>query len=296
MRKPPFDDIRVRVAMQKLYDREKFNDKLFFNEYTLTNSYFPATPYANPGNPIVKYDLDGAIKLLEEAGYTSKNSEGFRMKDGKVLELELPFTQPSMERYLTIFQEDLKKAGIKLNLKQVDGTTNFKIGNERNFTMLTAAWGGQNPPSLDFNIISRTADDPNSTNWPGFKSQEVDKYAAQYNLEYDKKVRIQLVRKIDSIAVAAQPYIFGWYADYVRLEWHNKFGMPKWIVCRFDDYYGSTEAPIFQMWWFDPEKAQAYEEALTDKGKKMEVPEVVNKFWLDVAGRENKGENVVLNQ
>src|SRR4030095_12737051 len=102
--------------------------------------------------------------LLEQAGYTQKNSEGYRMKDGKALELELSFTQPSQERYLTVFQEDLKKAGVKLSLKQVDETTEFKIGNERNFNMIVANWGGQNPPSLDFNVISRTADDPNSTN------------------------------------------------------------------------------------------------------------------------------------
>lgn len=296
MRKPPFDDIRIRQAIQMLYDRKKFNEKLFFNEYKPTNSAFPATPYANQNNPVTEFSLDGAIKLLEEAGYTQKNSDGYRMKDGRVLELELPFTQASQERFLTIFQEDLKKAGIKLNLKQVDGTTNFKIGNERNFTMIMAAWAGQNPPSLDFNIISRTADDPNSTNWSGFKSKDVDKLAEKYNLEYDKKVRVKYVREIDSIFVAAQPYVFGWFADYIRLEWHNKFGMPKWIVCRFDDYYSSVEVPIFQMWWLDPQKYDEYQAALTNKSKKMEVGETINKFWLDVAERENKGENVVLNK
>src|SRR4030095_1938470 len=110
----------------------------------------------------------------------------------------------------------------------------------------------------------------------------VDKLAAKYNLEYDKKERIKLVRIIDSIIVAAQPYVFGWYADYARLEWHNKFGMPKWILSRFDDYYGGVEVPIFQMWWFDPEKNKAYEEALNDKGKKMTTEDVINKFWLDM--------------
>lgn len=296
MRKPPFDDIRVRQAFQMLYDRQKYDEKLFFNEYKLTNSFFSATPYANPNNPTVTFNLDEAIKLLEQVGYTQKNADGYRMKDGKVLEIELPFTQPSMERYLTIYQEDLKKAGVKLNLKQVDGTTNFKIGNERNFSAIVANWAGQNPPSLDFNIISRTADDPNSTNWSGFKNSNVDKLAAKYNLEYDKKERIKLVREIDSIIVAAQPYVFGWYADYTRLEWHNKFSMPKWILCRYDDYYSSTEVPIFQMWWLDPVKYADYQDAFMEKSKKMPKVELINRFWLDVAERENKGEAVILNK
>jgi ABC-type oligopeptide transport system substrate-binding subunit len=33
MRKPPFDDIRIRKAVTYLWDRNKFNEKLFFSSY-----------------------------------------------------------------------------------------------------------------------------------------------------------------------------------------------------------------------------------------------------------------------
>ncbi len=298
MRKPPFDDIRIRKAISMLYDREKYNEKLFFNSYTPVKSYFSGTVYENPNNPLIKFNLDSAILLLEEAGWKDKNADGYRMKNGKIFELELPFTQAGQERYLTIFQEDLKKAGIKLNLKQVDGTTNFKIGNEKNFTMLIAAWGGQNPPSLDFSVTSRTADDPNSTNWPGVKSQRVDELAALYNKTYDKKERVKQVREIDSIIVAQQPYAFAWYADYVRLLWQNKFGYPKWYLSRFDDYYGGSDwgGGVFSMWWVDPEKYSAYEDALKDNTKQLPVIAVDEKYWLTISDRENKGEEVHINQ
>lgn len=296
MRKPPFDDIRVRKAFAMLYDRDKYNDKLFYNSYTPTKSFFSSTPYENPGNPTVKFNLDSAILLLEQAGWKEKNSEGYRMKDGRIFELELPYTQPSQERYLTIFQEDLKKAGVKLNLKQVDGTTNFKIGNERNFTMIMAAWGGQNPPSLEFNLISKTADDPNSTNWTGIKNSRIDELANLYNTTFDKKERIKQVREVDSIVVSMQPYVFGWYADYSRLLFHNKFGYPKWIVSRFDDYYGGSEPSIFSFWWIDPEKFAAYEEAVKDKSKTLPTGEVDEKFWVDVENREEAGETVTISE
>ncbi|MBK6878460.1 MAG: ABC transporter substrate-binding protein [Ignavibacteria bacterium] len=187
MRKPPFDDKRVRTAFSMLYDRKKFNEKLFYNSYTPLKSFFSGTPYENPNNSLINFNLDSAILLLEEAGYKDKNDQGYRMKNGKVLDLELTYTQPSQERYLTIFQEDLKRAGIKLNLKQIDGTTQFKIGNERNFSMIIAAWGGQNPPSLEFNVISKTADDPNSTNWSGIKNPRIDELAQLYSTTFDKK-------------------------------------------------------------------------------------------------------------
>ncbi|MBK6505352.1 MAG: ABC transporter substrate-binding protein [Ignavibacteria bacterium] len=294
MRKPPFDDKRVRTAFSMLYDRKKFNEKLFYNSYTPLKSFFSGTPYENPNNSLINFNLDSAILLLEEAGYKDKNDQGYRMKNGKVLDLELTYTQPSQERYLTIFQEDLKRAGIKLNLKQIDGTTQFKIGNERNFSMIIAAWGGQNPPSLEFNVISKTADDPNSTNWSGIKNTRIDELAQLYSTTFDKKERVKQVREVDSIIISIQPYVLGWYADYTRLLFHNKFGFPKWMVSRFDDYYGGAEPPIFAFWWIDPAKFASYEEALKDKSKQLPTGEVDETYWVDVKKREEAGEVVTI--
>jgi microcin C transport system substrate-binding protein len=294
MRKPPFDDKRVRTAFSMLYDRKKFNEKLFYNSYTPLKSFFSGTPYENPNNSLINFNLDSAILLLEEAGYKDKNDQGYRMKNGKVLDLELTYTQPSQERYLTIFQEDLKRAGIKLNLKQIDGTTQFKIGNERNFSMIIAAWGGQNPPSLEFNVISKTADDPNSTNWSGIKNARIDELAQLYSTTFDKKERVKQVREVDSIIISIQPYVLGWYADYTRLLFHNKFGFPKWMVSRFDDYYGGAEPPIFAFWWIDPAKFASYEEALKDKSKQLPTGEVDETYWVDVKKREEAGEVVTI--
>ena len=84
MRKPPFDDLRVRKAFSMLYDRKKYNDKLFFNAYTPIKSYFSGTvQYEDSNNPMVKFNLDSAILLLEEAGWKDKNADGYRTKNGK---------------------------------------------------------------------------------------------------------------------------------------------------------------------------------------------------------------------
>ncbi|MBK8980955.1 MAG: ABC transporter substrate-binding protein [Ignavibacteria bacterium] len=296
MRKPPFDDIKVRKAFAMLYDRKTFNEKLFFNSYTPIKSHFSGTVYENPNNPLVNYNLDSAIILLEEAGWKEKNQDGYRMKDGRIFEVEMTFTQPSQERYFTIFQEDLKKAGVKLNLKQVDGTTSFKIGNERSFSMIPANWGGQNPPNLEFNVTSKTADDPNSTNWAGQKNARIDEIADLYAKTFDKKERIKQVREVDSILVSLQPYIYGWYADYSRILFQNKFGYPKWYLSRFDDYYGGKELGVFAIWWLDPERYSEYQAALKDKGKTMVAGEVEEKFWIDLKEREENGEVVTINK
>ncbi len=284
MRKPPFDDIRIRKAITYLFDRDKFNEKLFYNAYQPIYSYFPGSVYENPNDPKIKFNLDSAVSLLAQAGWTQKNSDGYLVKNGKIFELELPFDGgPGQERYLTVFQEDLKKAGVKLNLKQIDGATRFKLGNERNFTILVTAWTGLRIPNPESSLKSNTADQPNTTNWPGIKDKRIDELCDAYNVSFDKNERIKIVREIDSIACNYFGYGFGWYGPYQRIAFHNKFGYPKWMLPRTSDF---LSIPV--MWYYDPEKAAEYDAALTDKTKAMPIPEVDQKYWLDVKAKEEK--------
>lgn len=255
MRKPPFDDIRMRKAIAHLYNRELFNERLFYNSYFLTYSFFPGSVYENPDNPKMKYDFDEAVRLLAEAGWTTKNDQGYLVKNGQVLTLELPYTKGA-DRYLTIFQEDCKKAGINLILREIDGTTNFKLGNERNFNMITINWSGLSIPNPESSMGPGTADAQNSTNWPGIKNDRINELCEAYNIEFDREKRIQLIREIDKIATEMQPYAFGWYAPYQRIAFHNKFGYPEWMISRTGNYL-----TLVSIWYNDPEKLARYEEA-----------------------------------
>jgi len=283
MRKPPFDDIRLRKAITYLFDRNKYIEKLFFKEYLPMYSFFAGSAYENPTNPRYGFSLDSARMMLEEAGWKDKNQDGYLVKNGKVFELDLPFDGgPGQERYLTIFQEDLKKAGIKLNLKQVDGSTKFKLGNERNFTMLFMNWSGLRVPNPESSFKSNTADPPNTTNWPGIKDPKIDELCDKYNLSFDKKERVSIIRAIDSIACTYCSYAFAWYGPYQRIVFHNKFSYPEWILPRTEDFLFSVV-----MWYYDPEKAAEYDALKADKNKKMEVKEVEQKYWLKVKEKED---------
>jgi microcin C transport system substrate-binding protein len=292
MRKPPFNDIKIRQAFACLFDREKYNEKLFYNMYFPIYSFYPGSVYENPNDPKVKFDIDKAQQLLADAGWIDKNSDGWLVKNGKMFEVELPFAGgPGQERYLTVYQEDLKKVGIKLNLRQIDGTTNFKLGNERNFSILMAAWTGLRIPNPESSMGPGTADEPNTTNWPGIKDSRIDTLCKKYNESFDKSERVKIVREIDLIATSMYPYAFGWYGPYQRTAFQNKFGYPEWILSRLDDYL-----IIPTMWWNDPVKAAEYEDAKKNTSMQLEKGEVDQKFWINVKEREEKGEKVSLEQ
>jgi len=277
MRKPPFDDIRLRKAFAHLFNRSKIIEKLYYGMPAIQDSYYANSIYENPNNPKIRYDFDKAKQLLEEAGWSEKNSDGYLVKDGKIFEFDLPFGHPTLERFLTIYQEDLKNAGIKLNLRQVDGTTSFKIGNERNFSAIYTGWGGLVFPNPESSFGPGTADQPNSTNWSGVKDARVDTLCIKYNISFDRDERIKIIQEIDFILCNLQPYALAWYYPAQRVAFANKFGYPKGYLSRTEDI---TDA-IPTYWFNDPEKAVEYEKALKDKSIVLEQGEIVVKYWLN---------------
>lgn len=275
LRRPPFDDIRVRKAIGHLYNREKMMDKLFFNEYEYLDTFYPNSPYENPENPRIRFDPDRAVELLEEAGWLQKNrdAEGWLVKDGKRFELSLNYTQKTSERIYTIFQEDLRDVGIKLNLKQVTWATDIKEVGERNFEMSSRAYGGILFPNPESSMHSKFADQNNNNNIWGFKNARVDEICDRYPLMFDPQERIKAVREIDGIACSDHLYALGWFAAHTRLLYWNKFGMPDYILAKTSD-----QRSIVSLWWYDEAREKTLKEAREKKIKLDVGPEIV-KWW-----------------
>jgi len=275
MRKPPFDDKRMRQAFTHLMNREKMISQLFFNEYIPTDSYFPGSVYENPNNPKYRYDPDKAVKLLSECGYSKRDAEGWLVNGkGERLELELTFDQPSTERFMTVVQEDLKKVGIKLNLKQTTGATMFKMVNERKFQIHWQSWGGLLFPNPENDIHSSLADPDNTNNLAGVKSPRIDELIAEYNVCFEQSRRVEIVREIDSLEMDIQPYALGWYAPFHRILFWNKFGYPKYYFSRTGDWRS-----IVSLWWIDPEKDKALEAAKNDASIKLDTTATIQTYW-----------------
>lgn len=282
LRKPPFNDIRIRKAFAYLYNREKMMDKLFFNEYEFLDSHYPNSPYENPNNPKMRYDPDKAVELLEEAGWLqeNRNSDGWLVKDGKIFELNLNLTDKSLERIYTIFQEDLKDVGIKLNLKLVTWATDIKEVGERNFLISSRAYTGLTFPNPESSLHSKFADKPDNNNIWGFKNERVDEICNRYPLMFDVKERIAAIKEIDGIICNEHLYALGWYAAHTRLLFWDKFGMPDYILSKTSD-----DSSILSTWWYEPEKEKALNEAKKN-GTKLPVGKEIVKWWDEHYPRE----------
>jgi microcin C transport system substrate-binding protein len=277
MRKPPFNDKRVRMAFCHLFNREQLMEKLFFHEYEYMNSLFPGRDWGSGDErPRVEYDPVRARELLAQAGYEERNENGYLVgPDGKQLEVTLEYWRPPFERIWLVVKESYEKAGIKFNLKLIDGATLQKKIDERNFRIHYQPWNALTFPNPETAWKSSLADQQNNNNIVGFKNERVDELLKEYNVVFDRAKQKEITREIDTIICNEYPYALGWYANFTRLLYWDKFGHP-------DTYFTRTgQQPDEQMmllWWFDEDKERQLAKARDADQPLPQGPKIV-KPW-----------------
>ncbi len=280
MRRPPFDDVRVRKALAYLYNRPVFMEKLFFNEYLDMYSYFPGSIYENPNNEKIEYDPEKARQLLAEAGWKERNEQGILVKDGQTFTITLLYTSKPSERHLTIFQEDLKKAGIELNLKLLDFSAMFKLIDERNYEMANVAWTGMIFPNVESDFHSKYADIEQTNNITGIKLPRIDEILDAYPEMFDLNERIKALQELDGLIYNEHPYILNWYGPFSRILYWNRLGIPESYFTKFGD-----SGDILSMWWYDEAKDKTLQEAMKND-MALPVGETEVKYWPEREGKK----------
>ncbi len=288
IRRPPFDDIRVRKALALLLDRAQMLEKLFFNEYLPDNSYYPGTIYENPGNPQNDFSPQEAVKLLAAAGWKDRDAQGRLLKGGKPFTIEFLYPDKQLETYLTVYQGELQKVGITLNLRLVTSETQFKLLMNRQYEMSVIAWGADIFPSPEVEFHSRLADPNNTNNISGIKNLRVDELIDLYNKEFDLQKRTGLIREIDSILANEYGYVLQWYKPSQRLAYWNRYGQPQGTLTRTGNYSsGISLGPgMEQLWWIDAAKSQNLEKAKKDPSVKLGTAPVEDRYWQSYAKDE----------
>ncbi len=259
MRKPPFDDARLRKAMAYLLDRKKMNATLMYNQYFLHKSYFEdlyskAVPCPNPP---ISMNKDRARALLKEAGWVINPSTGLLEKNGKPLTVSFLTRSSTTDKFLAIYAEDLRDVGIQLKTDKKDWAAWARDMDEFNFEMTWAAWGATIFKDPEGMWSSREADRIGGNNITGFKSETVDRLIEEQKGIFDVAKRNEIARKIDAMVYNEFPYVLLWNIKPVRLLYWNKFGTPDTVLSKY-----GTESSAYPYWWVDPDSEADLADAL----------------------------------
>lgn len=209
MRKPWFEDRRVRIAMTMLLDRKTILERLLFNLGTIvTGPFYVNSPEYNNNISPYPYDPEKAIRLLEEAGWIDHDGDGIRDRKGIPFSFEFLISAGSKfaEQLATIMQESLKEVGIDMHIRRLEWAVFIQKIQSRDFDACTLGWslGWESDPYQ----VWHSSQAEYGSNFVGFRNEEADRLIESARREFDAEKRRKLYHRFHEILHEEQPYTF----------------------------------------------------------------------------------------
>ncbi len=137
--KKPFDDVRVRTAVNMAIDKKAILDAIYLGAGQPAKNLIPPTMWSYD-NAITdfKYDPEAAKKMLAEAGY----KDGFET-DLWAMPVQRPYN-PNGRRMAELIQADLAKIGVKANIVSYEWGEYRKRAQQGEHQMAELGWTGDN--------------------------------------------------------------------------------------------------------------------------------------------------------
>lgn len=134
------EDPLVRQAIAHAIDRVTLAEQLIGPGIAVPTSWYPNTLWPDD-LPFLDYNVEGAVALLEEAGWTDTNGDGTVDKDGiELANLRFVTTENTLRNnYQLVIQEYLAEIGIGTDIQIIPATTLFAAYGDRG-TLTTYEW------------------------------------------------------------------------------------------------------------------------------------------------------------
>ncbi|PSL37767.1 peptide/nickel transport system substrate-binding protein [Labedella gwakjiensis] len=218
----PFDDIRVRQAMNYAIDREAIADDLLHGTAVPAYQFFAeASLYYDEADNIYSYDPDKAEALLAEAGY----ADGLDITVGYITAGSGSMQAKAMNEAL---QAQLSEVGINVTLDPVDFSGMYAALGEGNtgWNAANQAFSLEQPSSWSWSMLC-------GTNYFGYCNEEFDALHAEALVTSDDEERAALLTEAGHLQTedAGWMYVVNDTAPRAMASYVKGFEQPKswWI-------------------------------------------------------------------
>jgi len=210
MRRQPFDDRRVRLALSMAIDVKRIIDYVIYNQGERISGPFPKqTDYYNQNIKPVPYDPRGALNLLEEAGW-KKNAQGWLEKNGKRLQFTLITNSGNEIRkaVMAIVQDAWRQIGVDVRTDLLEWSVFIQRRVDKaDFDALILGWQMGIEPDL-YQIWHSSQTNPHQLNFVFFKNAQADDLIVKIRQEYNHQRQVEYCHKLHDIIAYEQPYTF----------------------------------------------------------------------------------------
>ncbi|MBX3582998.1 MAG: ABC transporter substrate-binding protein [Rhizobiaceae bacterium] len=283
MRRPLFEDRRVRQALTLAYNFETLNRNVSFGLNKRVTSYFMGSDLASSGLPqgkeleilepfrdelppelfttefklpVYKTPQDErtylreALKLLNEAGWTLKNGKLVNAS-GQPFEFEILANSDSLETAVNYYANTLRKIGITARLRIVDSSQYTNRVNDYDFDMILASLAQSESPGNEQREFwsAKAAETPGSRNYAGINNPVIDKLVERVVFATDREDLLAATHALDRVLLWNYYYVPQLTRDVDFYAYWNKFGIPE----KQPTYVG----PDIDSWWIDVDKEKA---------------------------------------
>ena len=269
LRKPKFQDVRVRQAIGLALDFEWMNRQLFYGIYKRVNGYFPNSEFHAEGLPkpdelalleplkgklrpeifgpvpvgastappgSLRENLRKAQALLKDAGWEYKDG-ALRNAKGEAFTMEFLNDQPSLIRVVGPFQKALEKLGIALTYRVVDFSLSKQKMDAFDFEVTTMRLPGSTAPGGELmeRFGSEAAKTPGSSNVWGIADPAVDALLQKIVTATTRPDLSAATRALDRVLTHGHYSVPQYYGDAFLIGYRpGQFGLPAVIPPYYD--------------------------------------------------------------
>ena len=232
LKNPLFQDQKTRLALTHLMNRKLMSEKFAYSHLRLAaGPWYSWSDFADPSVRPLEFNPKKAVRLLRAAGWKDENKDGILEKsiNGKKTDLSWTtiFSRKEAEKFLTLYQEDLKKAGIKMDLKFLDLASLIRAIDSRNFE--AAAWG-RSIKAIDFDpkpIWHSDSARKGGYNFISYSNPKADALIEKGRRQLNRKERIKTFRKLYRMIAEDAPCIFMFNNPYRFYGVRSRIHIPK---------------------------------------------------------------------
>lgn len=296
LRRPLFQDPRVRRALAYAFDFEWSNQNLFHGLYTRTRSFFDNstmaaeglpqgeelallerfrdslpeevftevyTPPSTDGSGNLRDNLRTALGLLRDAGWSVEDGVLTHSETGEVFAFEILLNAASAsawERITLPFVRNLERLGIEATVRTAEANQFKQLTDTFDYDMIVEVWGQSLSPGNEQRDFwgSDAAERAGSRNSAGVSDPVIDELIEVVIAAPDRASLVQRVRALDRVLQWKHIVIPHWHIPYTRIVYWDRFGRPGETPLRGEQ---------LMTWWIDPDRDAMLAEAGFDTGE-----------------------------
>ncbi len=215
---PQFKDKRVRQALTMAVDRKAIVETVTRGGQQPAYAFTPPDTKGYTSRAQVRFDVEGAKKLLADAGYA----------DGKGLTVEIHYNTSENHRAIAEAVQQMwkKNLGVDATLRNEEWKVYMATQNATNYIVSRAGWTGDYPDPSTFHETFLSNSGNNRTGWD---NPEYDRLVKEAACMVDEKARYENFQKAEAILLDELPLLPIYYYTRVFLlhpsvkNWHPTF-------------------------------------------------------------------------